>query len=86
MDDNAFYAILLAATLITALCVIGVCVPCVVWLTRNREARLAKADAVMVEQAMQAAGRMEARIAMLEQILDAEAPSWRRRLAEAGEP
>jgi phage shock protein B len=53
------------------------------YLTRWRRSRkLSAADERTLGELYEAARKMEARMAALESVLDAEAPGWRRRMGE----
>jgi len=53
------------------------------YLTRWRRSRkLSAADESSLGELFEAARKMEARLAALERVLDAEAPEWRRRVGE----
>lgn len=53
------------------------------YLTRWRKSRkLSSADERSLGELYEAARKMEARMAALESVLDAEAPGWRRRVGE----
>jgi phage shock protein B len=77
MSDN------LTAIIICVVCTLGP-----VWITfnflaRSRAARtLNVADAAALEQMQQSMQMFEQRIAVLERILDAEVPDWRRTSAQ----
>jgi phage shock protein B len=77
MSDN------LTAVIICVVCTLGP-----VWITfnflaRSRAARtLNDADAAALEQMQQSMQMFEQRIAVLERILDAEVPDWRRTSAQ----
>lgn len=72
MSDN------LTAVLIVAIAVLGPCWLTFRFLARGRDtARLNAVDQAAYAQMSESLARMEARMAVLERILDAEAPAWR---------
>jgi phage shock protein B len=79
MDDN------ITAVLIVLISVLGP-----IWLVmhyryKNRSfGRMNAGDAAQLEQIAAVAQRLEARVATLERILDAEAPAWRASMPGAG--
>ncbi len=77
MSDN------LTARLICIVCTLGPVWIVFNYLARSRAARtLNDADAAVLERVQQSMQMFEQRIAVLERILDAEVPEWRRTSAQ----